>query len=653
MDRHCLLRVLFVFTLTSAVVACRVGDDNDGGTLSSHSRSSRTTTSGGTAMLSIAVEAPGPNCTNGGSRIDRGVDANRNSVLDASEITGTQYVCNGGGSADSLVETRDEPAGSNCPAGGRQFTAGLDGNGNGVLDTSEIRTSGYICNGERGDAGVTALTAVVAESAGANCPSGGVRISSGADVNGNGALDTTEVTSTQYVCGGVSGTSTLIRTDNEAPGVNCVYGGTRISAGLDANGNTTLEPSEVTANAYACNGAPGPGVTWQEIPGTSVQAIANRGYLATNDAAELVVTLPSTPVPGDLVQVTGIGAGGWRIAQNAGQVIATRHLAGEIGAAWSEREADRSWQSVASSADGLRLLAGDYGGQLYTSSDGGVNWTARESNRYWSAVASSADGQRLVAAESGGQIYISSDAGVTWTAYESARNWCSIASSADGTRLVAAASGDRIYTSSNGGMNWVARASNRAWVSVASSADGQRLVAAVSQGRIYTSGNAGAIWTARESIREWTAVAASADGQRLVASEFLGQLRTSTDAGVTWTARDANRGWFAVASSADGQRLLAAEIGSYLYASNDAGVSWKERDLQRNWTAVASSADGTKLLGAVVTGRLFTSVPSQRESSTVGTAGSVSGRQYDAITLQYAGASEFVVLNFVGGLVVE
>lgn len=653
MERHCLLRVLFVFTLASAVAGCRMGGDDDGGTLAGNSLGSGTTAGGKTALLSIVVEAPGPNCTYGGSRIDRGVDANRNHVLDATEIAGTQYVCNGGGSADSLVETRDEPAGSNCPAGGQQFNAGLDGNGNGVLDTGEVRTSGYICNGERGGAGAIALTALVAEPAGANCLSGGVRVSSGTDVDGNGALDTAEVTSTQYVCGGVVGTSTLIRTDNEAPGLNCAYGGTRISAGVDANGNTTLEPSEVTANAYACNGVPGPGVSWQEIPGTSVQADANRGYLATNDAKELIVTLPSAPLPGDLVQVTGIGAGGWRIAQNAGQFVATRHLTGEIGAAWTERAAERGWQAVASSADGLRLLAADYGGQLYTSSDGGANWTARESNRFWRAVASSADGQRLVAAESGGQIHISSDAGVTWTAYESARDWCSIASSADGMRLVAVAAGDRIYTSSNGGMNWVPRDFNRAWVSVASSADGQRLVAAVSPGQIFTSGNAGASWTARESSREWTAVAASADGRRLVASEFLGQLHTSMDAGVTWSARDANRGWFAVASSADGQRLLAAEIGGYLFASSDAGESWKERDLQRSWTAVASSADGTKLLGAVVTGRLFTSVPSQRQSSTVGSAGSVSGRQYDAITLQYAGANEFVVLNFVGGLVVE
>ncbi|WP_129777597.1 WD40/YVTN/BNR-like repeat-containing protein [Peristeroidobacter soli] len=649
-DHRCLPRVLLVFVLTSAVVACRLDKDNDDARLGG-SRSSGTA-SGGPALLSITAEAPGQNCVNGGSRIDRGVDTNRNDVLDTTEITGTQYVCSGGG-AVSLVEMHDEPAGSHCPTGGKQFTAGLDGNGDGVLDVSEIRTSGYICNGEPGGTGVAALTAVAAEPAGANCPGGGVRMSSGADINQSGALDPAEVTNTQYVCGGASGASTLIRTDNETPGLNCAYGGTRIGAGLDVNGNALLEPSEVTVNAYACNGAPGAGLTWQDISGAAVQAVPNRGYLATSGTAELVVTLPSAPAPGDLLQITGVGAGGWRIAQNTGQFIVTRHLAGEIAAAWTEREADRSWQAVASSADGQRLLAADYGGQLYTSIDGGMNWVAREANRYWRAVASSADGQRLAAGESGGQIYISSDAGVTWATYESARDWCSIASSADGTHLVAAASGDRIYTSSDSGLNWVARAASRAWVSVASSSDGQRLVAAVSQGQIYTSGNGGVSWTARDSNREWTAVAASADGQRLLASEFLGQLHTSTDAGATWSARDATRGWFAVASSADGQRLLAAEIGGYLYASSDAGQSWRERELQRNWAAVASSADGMKLLGAVVTGRIHTSVPLQRERSTVGTVGSVSGRQYDAITLQYAGAGEFIVLNFVGALAVE
>ncbi|MCA3147662.1 MAG: hypothetical protein ING18_01050 [Burkholderiales bacterium] len=48
------------------------------------------------------------------------------------------------------------------------------------------------------------------------------------------------------------------------------------------------------------------------------------------------------------------------------------------------------------------------GGQIYTSSDAGVTWTARESARGWYSVASSADGQRLVAVAWDGQIYTSS-----------------------------------------------------------------------------------------------------------------------------------------------------------------------------------------------------------------------------------------------------
>jgi hypothetical protein len=399
-------------------------------------------------MLAVTAESPGLNCSNGGSRVDSGLDANRNGQLDASEITSTQYVCSAGSAVNSLVETRDEAAGSNCPSSGKQFTAGLDANSNGVLDIGEINSSGYICNGAQGSAGARALTVVVPESAGGNCASGGVKINSGSDGNGNGTLDVAEVTGTQYVCNGASATNTLIRSDIEAAGSNCTYGGTRISAGPDTNGNATLESGEVTATAYACNGAPGPGVTWEDVTGTSVQALGNRGYVADNDTAEVVVTLPAAPAFGDLIQVYGLGAGGWRIAQNASQFVVTPHLHGEGGTVWTARESNRNWRAVASSADGQRLVAAPYSGQLYTSSDAGASWTARESDRIWRAVASSADGQRLVAAVGfSGQLYTSSDAGVSWTARESNRYWWAVASSSDGQRLVAAVDGGQLYTS--------------------------------------------------------------------------------------------------------------------------------------------------------------------------------------------------------------
>ena len=59
----------------------------------------------------------------------------------------------------------------------------------------------------------------------------------------------------------------------------------------------------------------------------------------------------------------------------------------------------------------MKLIAGTYFGQLYTSVDSGVTWTARESSRNWRDVTSSADGSKLVAVDADsnndGQIYTS------------------------------------------------------------------------------------------------------------------------------------------------------------------------------------------------------------------------------------------------------
>ena len=56
---------------------------------------------------------------------------------------------------------------------------------------------------------------------------------------------------------------------------------------------------------------------------------------------------------------------------------------------------------------GVNWSRGHYGGQIYISTDSGVSWTARDSNRQWMSVASSADGNKLVAVVYGGQIYTS------------------------------------------------------------------------------------------------------------------------------------------------------------------------------------------------------------------------------------------------------
>lgn len=60
--------------------------------------------------------------------------------------------------------------------------------------------------------------------------------------------------------------------------------------------------------------------TWNEVVGTSQAASVDNGYV-TNNAGLVTVTLPDTAAFGSIVRVAGKGAGGWRIAQNAGETI--------------------------------------------------------------------------------------------------------------------------------------------------------------------------------------------------------------------------------------------------------------------------------------------------------------------------------------------
>ena len=234
---------------------------------------------------------------------------------------------------------------------------------------------------------------------------------------------------------------------------------------------------------------------WQVVAGTMQQAQPNTGYMLTN-ASQVTVTLPTAPNPGDTVRVSGVGGSGWKLAQNASQFVNAVNLgASASGLVWTPRDSNRAWLSVASSADGSKLVAGADAGQLYTSTNSGVTWTPRSFGASWVGVASSADGSKLVAAVGGvggvgGQLYTSTDSGVTWIPRDSNRSWRGVASSADGTKLVASVGNGQLYTSTDSGVNWIARETTRGWGAVASSADGSKLVAGIgpfSLGQLYTS----------------------------------------------------------------------------------------------------------------------------------------------------------------------
>jgi len=280
-----------------------------------------------------------------------------------------------------------------------------------------------------------------------------------------------------------------------------------------------------------------------------------------------------------------------------------------------------------------------------------MTWLPRETNRNWVSIASSADGSKLIAAVSGGKIYTSlgsTNDGLTWVPHETDRDWECVASSADGSKLVAAVWGGRIYTSTDYGVTWFPHETNRNWDSVASSADGTRLVAAAFDGYIYTSVNSGATWTPREGQRFWHSVASSADGRHLVASSneqisegIPARVYVSADYGLTWTWRNVVGNDYEVASSADGTKLVAVSRSSALpyglaYMSTDSGVTWTpaQTDAQL-WQSVASSADGNHLIAAETAGHLYTYTAPF----------SVSGAQGSQATLQYLGNGQWTSLK--------
>lgn len=593
------LRFVALAIATAVLTACGGSSDDDPAPEANPSATAAT-------LIRVAQEPAGTHCAVGGMRVQSGTDADRNGQLADAEVSNTQYVCNGvsGGTGApgqaTLVRVRAEVAGANCVQGGSAVLAGLDADGNGSLDSGEVSSTAYVCNGATGPTGANGST-------------------------GPGGLDA------------------LVAVAAESAGANCAYGGQRVQSGQDANRNGVLDAAEVTSTAYACSAAPAD-TRWVTLTGATAQAESNTGYLV-NSNSPVVITLPASPAVGEWIKVTGVGAGGWTIAQNAGQRITTIGLPGGNTVSWAALTPTGAWTSTAMSTDGVRQVATASSGELYTSEDAGASWTPRLTGPAWSGVAVSSDGLRILAAVNGGSLYQSTDGGLNWTNDGSGRAWTAVASSADGTRLVATAYLGQIWTSSDSGGSWTARDSSRPWRTVSSSADGRVLVAGTNGGQLYVSIDYGVTWNARATGQFWWGSAASADGRRLYATVDTGAVWRSDDSGTTWEAVATNRDWRGIATSADGRYVVAATSGGTLYESPDGGLTWRPTADAGAWTTVASSANGLTLLGGKSGGALYAGV--RRSTTTTGVAGSLSGGQGDALQLQYIGAGTFMPISYM------
>src|SRR5574338_4571 len=117
----------------------------------------------------------------------------------------------------------------------------------------------------------------------------------------NGGTGNTTFTAYSVICAGTAAT-------NPFQNVSGVGNAGEV---LTSNGAATLPTWQPNAAFF---------FSWNEETGTSANMAVNNGYIA-NNAGLVTLTLPAVAVVGDVVRVTGKGAGGWSIAQNGGQTI--------------------------------------------------------------------------------------------------------------------------------------------------------------------------------------------------------------------------------------------------------------------------------------------------------------------------------------------
>ena len=409
-------------------------------------------------------------------------------------------------------------------------------------------------------------------------------------------------------------------------------------------------------------------VGWLVVPSNTLNASIDTGYLLTNSQT-VTVSLPAAAHAGDVVRIACAGAGGWQLAQTAGQSVIGNFLS--FGQTWYQSGANaEDWTSISSSSDGTKMVATTYAvsaGNVWVSDNSGQSWTGTSASSdasVWQAATSSGDGTKLYAAASGGFLYYSTNSGTEWSALSfAAQSWSSLDCSQDGTRLVGGTFGGAVYTFLNG-VNVTSKSIGIAVTAVASSSNGTNLVAATSGGQLYISSNAGVSWgTAGNSpSAKWSGVASSADGTRLAAAITNGTIYVSANSGSTWTATSApTKGWAAIASSSDGSKLVAVASQGGIYTSSNWGTTWtletnNNASASANWTCVTSSSSGSVLAAGInntlttSTYGIYTAQSATQTQSTTGTSGYISGGQASAAELQCIGNNEWMPVSVSGTL---
>lgn len=109
--------------------------------------------------------------------------------------------------------------------------------------------------------------------------------------------------------------------------------GAKLTAGTNISIDTASNFIKINATGLA-------GIGWTHVTGTSQAMSADAGFIVDN-VGLVTLTLPLTAAIGSFIYISGLGSGGWTIAQNSGQNIQIGSVSSTGGVGGSVASADQ------------------------------------------------------------------------------------------------------------------------------------------------------------------------------------------------------------------------------------------------------------------------------------------------------------------------
>lgn len=201
--------------------------------------------------------------------------------------------------------------------------------------------------------------------------------------------------------------------------------------------------------------------------------------------------------------------------------------------------------SLAMASNGNNIIVNDsVTHNFIVSSNFGSTWSTTTNpsgtTASWVTMALSADGSKIIAGEDNGKLLYSSNSGASFTVSNSTTaRWLAPSINADGSVMLVNKYPNGIFRSTDNGATWtnvqVQGSGDLQWTAI--SANGNTAAATNWAGKVWLSHDKGATWTttSTSSTSNYNTVSISANGEVIFASSFDNNIDYSLDSGATWS----------------------------------------------------------------------------------------------------------------------